>query len=1303
MSSVLVATLLSVPLTSAHAAETSPPAQTPMDAALAKAEETGSPVEVAGRTSETRKLTALPDGQFSLETAPVPVRVERDGVFHDADLTLERTAEGRYASRMSVNGVTFGAGGDDVLATMTKDGKSLTLTWPGTRLPAPVLDGPSATFVDGGGAGVDLVVRSTPTGWSHYVVVKAPEAASDPALAKIEFGVQVSGLQLKELPGSRLAAVDEAGNEFFTAPEPLMWEGRTAPAEASPASANPEEIAAGPDPEAAAAPMTVETGGGVLTLTPDPELLTAPDTKFPIVLDPSWQTWNGSREGDGDGGSAGSGWAYVDQVFPNASYWKPDRLPTGREVEDYTNKRSYIRMDTSPLHEWSGSVQVKVNSAAVTFDVLHAWSCTARDVRLFNVGHIYSSTTYNTRPDAFIPEGSGWDSNWLATASVNVGRPECGDDGTSNNVTFTHANLTRLIQWATDHRWDIFTLGLFPDQDYNDTHTWKVMDVDPRMVVKFSRYPMPTKDVHMRNGGTTKYGCLRGSGRPWVGVSKDRTANALITDYDGDNAGGFDGQPLAAEYELAPLGKPEESWKRYVPPGGAFQHAGSDGYLHASLTIVKGDDFPATADGGTTWMWRVRGMDDTNLYGPWSAWCEYTVDARRPDTPEVSSPEYPAGATSGYDTAARKYVPGNFTFAPAGSGDVVKFDYRFADGTAGTKAVAAGASSTISWTPKRFGPQWVEVTSYDRAGNPSAAKKYEFGVEQPPRDAAWSMDEPSGTVAHAVGPGGAVNPNADLVFSGGPAFGEAGNLGAGSPTDRAVRLNGSTQFGEVKPWTDPEGNPVTLVDTSQRFMFSTWLRLASVQGDQVAISQAAADGTVFELGWLSGRWTFRHRAADGTVLTAVTRDMAQAGDGQPWSAHWVSLMGGYDPVNQELWLRTQAEGQSEVCDPDEPWNCSTTRVMAPEVKTASTTWTPVAGSGALLVGATPTGSSKSAFWNGWVDDSQLWPLAHPDDTVLNAIYTESVQDHEFAGKTLRLVNVNSGHCLDVAGAGVENGTNVQQWNCNTHPAQDWQFTDVGDGYYTLTSPNSGKCLDVDGTDGSGTADGRNVWQYECNGSTGQQWKPEKKAGGYWLKSRRSDKCLAVDAGSPAPGANVSQWSCTDPIADEQLWNITALKRHHLDGITHRLLVNSNQTDQQKCLDVAGGSTADGAIVLPWECNGGPWQKWRFSDYGDGYYMLTNVNTMNGDPSAVRCLEVADAQTQADAAVQQGTCEPGAEHQLWKVAGIADDGNLGYRLIAKHSGLVADARDQGAPEDARVVQANPVEPIPARQIWKLEYQ
>ncbi|MFD0851114.1 hypothetical protein ACFQ07_02710, partial [Actinomadura adrarensis] len=178
---------------------------TPEEQALQQARDTGQPVDVAGRTSEMEKLTALPDGQLALETAPVPVRVNRDGAFHDADLALVRSGGG-IASRMSVNGVTFGLGGGDVLATMVKDGKSLTLTWPGGALPEPVLQGDSATYVDAAGAGLDIVVRSTPTGWSHYIVVKTPEAAQNPALERVTFGVRGSGVRLQRGAGGGVAA-----------------------------------------------------------------------------------------------------------------------------------------------------------------------------------------------------------------------------------------------------------------------------------------------------------------------------------------------------------------------------------------------------------------------------------------------------------------------------------------------------------------------------------------------------------------------------------------------------------------------------------------------------------------------------------------------------------------------------------------------------------------------------------------------------------------------------------------------------------------------------------------------------------------------------------------------------------------------------------------------------------------------------------------------------------------------------------------------------------------------------------------
>ncbi|MFD0905313.1 hypothetical protein [Actinomadura sediminis] len=250
--------------------------------------------------------------------------------------------------------------------------------------------------------------------------------------------------------------------------------------------------------------------------------------------------------------------------------------------------------------------------------------------------------------------------------------------------------------------------------------------------------------------------------------------------------------------------------------------------------------------------------------------------------------------------------------------------------------------------------------------------------EMPARYAGWSMDDAAGPVARAVEGTGVANPDADLRFTPGVRFGEPGNLGIG--TDRAVRLNGRHQFGQVRP----------LVDTSERFMFATWVKLASLDGDQVAVSQAAADGGVFELGWIGSRWTFRHRAADGGVVASVKRDMAVAADGSPWTEHWVSLMGGYDPDTGEIWLRTQADGSYDVCVPGEPWNCHSAPLMPEEIAVAPTGWTASPGDGPLLFGVTSSGGARHSYWNGWLDDSQLWPLTYTDRSILRAVYGDTV-------------------------------------------------------------------------------------------------------------------------------------------------------------------------------------------------------------------------------------------------------------------------------------------------------------------------
>ncbi|GGM18156.1 hypothetical protein GCM10010129_72970 [Streptomyces fumigatiscleroticus] len=137
------------------------------------------------------------------------------------------------------------------------------------------------------------------------------------------------------------------------------------------------------------------------------------------------------------------------------------------------------------------------------------------------------------------------------------------------------------------------------------------------------------------------------------------------------------------------------------------------------------------------------------------------------------------------------------------------------------------------------------------------------------------------------------------------------------------------------------------------------------------------------------------------------------------------------------------------------------------------------------------------------------------------------------GATYRLVNANSGNCLDVAADSRAPGGNVQQWTCNGLGPQDWTLKARGDSRFTLTGRNSGYCLDVE--NGSGTA-GANVRQWYCNQAAAQDWRLENVGRGYYrLVVRSSGQCLDVAQGSRTPGANVQQWTCNG--LQPQIWRL----------------------------------------------------------------------------------------------------------------------------------------------------------------------
>lgn len=132
---------------------------------------------------------------------------------------------------------------------------------------------------------------------------------------------------------------------------------------------------------------------------------------------------------------------------------------------------------------------------------------------------------------------------------------------------------------------------------------------------------------------------------------------------------------------------------------------------------------------------------------------------------------------------------------------------------------------------------------------------------------------------------------------------------------------------------------------------------------------------------------------------------------------------------------------------------------------------------------------------------------------------------------------------------------------------------------TLQSLASGKCLDLPGGQAS---DGTVAIQYDCHGGSNQQWNIEPAGdGGYRIVSRMSGKCLGPDPARAGSGSHILQSECGG--APGQLWALVGDSNGYaLHNLANRL-----------CLDVPGGSLANGAKPIVWSCNGGLNQTWRY--------------------------------------------------------------------------------------------------------------
>ncbi|MEU9312467.1 ricin-type beta-trefoil lectin domain protein [Streptomyces sp. NPDC048256] len=116
------------------------------------------------------------------------------------------------------------------------------------------------------------------------------------------------------------------------------------------------------------------------------------------------------------------------------------------------------------------------------------------------------------------------------------------------------------------------------------------------------------------------------------------------------------------------------------------------------------------------------------------------------------------------------------------------------------------------------------------------------------------------------------------------------------------------------------------------------------------------------------------------------------------------------------------------------------------------------------------------------------------------------------------------------------------------------------------------------------------------------------------------KCLDVAGGATANGTAVQLYDCNGSAA--QRWTVQP------DGSLQAL---------GKCLDVVGGSTADGAKAQLYDCNGTGAQRWS--------YNATTGDVVN--TAANKCLDVTDNSSANGARGQIWSCT-GAANQKWQL-------------------------------------------------------
>lgn len=901
--------------------------------ALARACETE--VEVLSERTPWQTSWATPDGSARLEAAAVPVRAEVDGEWVPVDSDLVVTDDRDIEVAAAVFPMHLNPGGEaglgQPLGTIEREGHTFKVWFP-LDLPVAEVDGSRVVYQIDEGIRLVVTVNVDTTGFLPVVELANPSAAArfttlleqaraagghETSAMALDFLVELSeGLSLTVDEAGQTIAVDDAGDAHFFAPPPTMWDsaGGTQVFGPEVTEVGMADRAVSPADGDLVASMTVSLDGNTLVVTPDPRMLTSPETVWPVYIDPDFE-----GQGAAERIAVRSG-GYSSTLY-NWTNISSTSLGQGTGYCSETSScnvqfRQRLMWEFQGLSLVAGLAGADIQSAEFRVNGEHSYNCVERPTWLWRTGQISASTNWSSM-------------TWLQQLGMRTEsqRASCGTNGWK---TF---DATAAFVWAADADESVIALGLLNDE--SSMVYWKRFRHDATITVRYNRAPDVPTSRHL----ATPYlpSCVQGVQRPFIPTTTP-TLSAVSSDPDFTH--------VQTSFQVAPISAlTTPAWSSGNLP---FQTSGTT----VLATVAAG-----SLTHGTKYAWRARAFDGSR-YSAWSGWCDFTVDIIAPSTPTVTAVS--TGMPASYAENAERggyLLQGAFTLNRNASTDVVRFRYGFNAPTNALPLEAipdASGKAVIMFPAMTTGSVTLAVQSQDAAGNPSPTRTYIFSVATPTEDAVWTLDEGTGTTSQDS----AGSPPRDLTVSGAVWGDGPHTLFDSREGDHALAFDGVNDHARTS---------APVLDTRESFAVSAhvWLDPSRVgqPASLTALSQDGVDRSGFRVEYSgtcpdspNGCWSFSMPdSASGTAETRVVSDVPVSG------GEWTHLVAEFDAPDQAMRLW--------VCEIGTPAYPAIGEPVPSEVARTATPW--AAPSGFQIGQGRPAGS-YTGFWHGAIDNVRVF-------------------------------------------------------------------------------------------------------------------------------------------------------------------------------------------------------------------------------------------------------------------------------------------------------------------------------------------